>query len=247
LELEAILSDTKPDIVLLSETWCNTNITNAYLNIAGYTLQTELRMDRTDTANGIGGGLVVYTVNGLTILPCDQSIEFNQYCKFKIVTGSDVVYFYLVYRPPSSGPESKARICELFRQAEKNSVFIGDFNLPDIDWSAESAASNSSREVMEAAAEAGLSQLVDFPSHKRGSVLDLILTNIPGRMENIREEASIGRSDHVTILSELRMATTSRARIKAKNWSKADWKSIKEGITNTAWPTASDGCTVEEA
>jgi hypothetical protein len=126
-------------------------------------------------------------------------------------------------------------------------VFIGDFNLPDIDWSADSAASNSSREVMEAAAEAGLSQLVDFPTHKRGNVLDLILTNIPGRMENIREEASIGRSDHVTILSELRMATTSRAMIKAKNWGKADWKSIKEGITNTVWPTASDGCTVEEA
>jgi hypothetical protein len=36
-ELEVILNDLKPDIVLLCETWCNTNITNALLNVAGYT------------------------------------------------------------------------------------------------------------------------------------------------------------------------------------------------------------------
>jgi hypothetical protein len=69
LEPEAILTDTRPDIVLLSETWCNTNISNALLNVAGYTFQTDLRNDRCDTANGVGGGLAVYTANGLEILP----------------------------------------------------------------------------------------------------------------------------------------------------------------------------------
>jgi hypothetical protein len=53
-ELEAVINDLKPDLILLSETWCNTSITNAFLNIAGYTFQTDLRMDRQDTANGIG-------------------------------------------------------------------------------------------------------------------------------------------------------------------------------------------------
>jgi hypothetical protein len=96
-KLEAILTDLRPDIVLLSETWCNTNITNESLCISGYTFQTDIRMDRTDTANGIGGGLAIYTVNGLNILACDQVSDFNQYCKFKIERGGETVYFYLIY------------------------------------------------------------------------------------------------------------------------------------------------------
>jgi hypothetical protein len=204
-------------------------------------------MDRSDTANGIGGGLAIYTVNGLSILPCDQTYDFNQYCKFKIVSGSDVVYFYLIYRPPSSGPDSKGRLCELFRLAEKNSVFIGDFNLPDINWATGVADSNASRELMEAATEAGFQQLIDFPTHRRGNVLDLIITNIPERLVNIREEPSVGRSDHVTIMSELVMSTASKTRIKVKNWSKADWDGLKNGIKNTVWPTTSDGTTADEA
>jgi hypothetical protein len=183
-------------------------------------------MDRSDTANGIGGGLAVYTVNGLTILPCDRTCDFNQYCKFKVISGSDVVYMYLIYRPPSSRPETIGQLSELFRDAEKNSVFFGDFNLPDINWSTGVAASRMSRGVVEAAAEAGLRQLVDFPTHTRGNTLDLIITNSPERITNIREEARIGRSDHMTIMSELKMTSSSKARIRVKNWSKANWDGI---------------------
>jgi hypothetical protein len=246
-ELEVILKDEKPDIVLLSETWCNTNVTNAFLNIAGYNFQTELRNDRCDTANGVGGGLAVYTTNGLTILSCDKASDFNQYCKFKLVNGCDVVYFYLIYRPPSSGQDSKDKICELFRSAEKNSVFIGDFNLPDIDWQTGAAGSRSSDAIVEAATAAGLRQLVEFPTHTRGNVLDLVTTNVPERVENVREGERVGRSDHVVVQCELTMDRNSNNRIKVKNWSKAEWKSIRDGIKNTVWPTTTDGTTAEEA
>ena len=43
----------------------------ASLNINGYELLMDLRRDRSDTANGIGGGLIVYARNGLAVLPCD--------------------------------------------------------------------------------------------------------------------------------------------------------------------------------
>ena len=79
-ELEALASDLKPDVILLCETWCNTNTSNATLNIKGYELQQNLRRDRNDTTNGIGGGLLVYTRDGLVILPCDDENSFNQYC-----------------------------------------------------------------------------------------------------------------------------------------------------------------------
>jgi hypothetical protein len=36
-------------------------------------------------------------------------------------------------------------------------------------------------------------------------------------------------------------------RIKVKNWGKAQWNNIREGIKNTVWPSTSDGITAEES
>ena len=78
--------------------------------------------------------MLVYVRNGLTVLPCENNSDFNQYCKFKIGENNDTKYVYLVYRPPSAGQLSKDKLYVLLGQAEKNSIFIGDFNLPGIDW-----------------------------------------------------------------------------------------------------------------
>jgi hypothetical protein len=60
-ELAIITNDLKPDIILATETWCHSEISNAYLSLDGYELQPDLRVDREDTAQGRGGGLLVYT------------------------------------------------------------------------------------------------------------------------------------------------------------------------------------------
>jgi hypothetical protein len=41
-EIEAVLQDLEPDIVLFTETRCNTSLTNAMLNIDGYNFQNDL-------------------------------------------------------------------------------------------------------------------------------------------------------------------------------------------------------------
>jgi hypothetical protein len=83
-ELACVASDAKPDIILVTESWCHERISDAYLAIPGFQLQPELRVDRMDTANGIGGGLLVYSRDGLDILPCDKVLNFNQYAKFTV-------------------------------------------------------------------------------------------------------------------------------------------------------------------
>ena len=154
---------------MLCETWCNTNTNMASLNINGYELLMDLRRDRSDTANGIGGGLIVYARNGLAVLPCDETSDFNQYCKFIISDRSDSYYIYLVYRPPSAGVASKDKLCELLRSAEKNSIFVGDFNLPSVNWDSGEARGEDERVVQELQ-ENNLTQLVDFKTHTRGGV-----------------------------------------------------------------------------
>ena len=95
-ELEAVVSDIQPDIVLICETWCNSSISDANISISGYELQQDLRTDRNDTANGIGGGLVVYSRNGLEVLSCDKNSDFNQYCKFMLKSDGETYHFYLI-------------------------------------------------------------------------------------------------------------------------------------------------------
>ncbi len=70
-------------------------VNNAFLSINGFDLQTDLRMDREDTSQGRGGGLLVYVRTGVKILKLDLECNFWQHCKFLI---GDI--FILIW-PPS--------------------------------------------------------------------------------------------------------------------------------------------------
>ena len=246
-ELEAVSTDLKPDVILLCETWCNTSTNIASLNIHGYELLTDLRRDRHDTANGIGGGLIVYARNGLAVLPCDQLSDFNQYCKFKLSDKSDSYYIYLVYRPPSAGASSKDKLCELLRCAEKNSILVGDFNLPGINWESGEARGEDDR-VMQELQENNFSQLVDFRTHIRGGCLDLVITNMPEKVSNVTEAGRLGKSDHVIIQFDLEIRKNSTGERKViKNWKRADWDKIRGGLAATVWPVTEDEVSTEAA
>jgi hypothetical protein len=74
-ELTSNVSDMDPDLIFLTESWCNNQITDAFLSLPGYELIQELRKDRFDTDRGRGGGLLVYAKNDLTfcVLPTDET------------------------------------------------------------------------------------------------------------------------------------------------------------------------------
>jgi Endonuclease-reverse transcriptase len=111
-------------------------------------------MDWSDTANGIGGGLAVYTKAGLDVLSCDTPVEFNQHVKFSIKTGSEKVNVYLIYRPPAGGQVSKEQLCNLINTVDGNSVLVGDFNLPEISWASGQARGKDNQEILDACTRA---------------------------------------------------------------------------------------------
>ena len=230
-ELSCTLSDLEPDIVLVTETWCNSDVSDAFLGITGYELQPDLRQDRSDTDRGRGGGLLVYAKTGLQILSCDKSVIFNQYCKF-VVRG---VTFYLIYRSPNSTAVEMARLAGLIRQAEKDCVIIGDFNLPSIDWGA-ATARGAAVEVLEAVEDRLMVQMVDFSTHVKGNILDVIITNMPERVLEVRDEGRLGKSDHVMIVMELSVGKSHReAQMQLPDWRRADWASMRGELVGKAW------------
>ena len=82
---------------------------------------------------------------------------------------------------------------------DKNSILVRDFNVPEIDWQ-EGQARGRAAKVMEAADDKLLEQLVDFGTHVRGNILDLLLTNIPEQVLEVKEAGRLGHSDHSMIL-----------------------------------------------
>ena len=85
-EITTFVVEVKPDFILLTETWCNGSKNDAALSLPGYQLETDLRRDREDTTNGIGGGLLVYTKTGIKVAPRRdlENCGFLQCCAFSI-------------------------------------------------------------------------------------------------------------------------------------------------------------------
>ena len=74
-DLCVLINDSDPDVILITETWCSEEISNAMLNIPEYFIEPELRLDRTDTMNGVGGGLLVYVKDSLIVKPIPVEIS----------------------------------------------------------------------------------------------------------------------------------------------------------------------------
>ncbi len=115
-ELCFVASVKSPDLILVTESWCNQKVTNAFLSIPGYEVQPDLRRDRSDTVRGIGGGLLVYVRTGLTILPIDKCLDMDQYCSFRVLDGSSDVTISLIYRSPNPSQEVMDRLIQAVKE-----------------------------------------------------------------------------------------------------------------------------------
>ena len=184
-DLEILVNECDPDLIFICETWLNNNICNSILNIEGYNLEQELRIDRTDTVNGIGGGILVYSKPGIIIKPITTTIDFVQYSQFELISlnGKEKSnqHFTLIYRSPNSTETNNEKLCEIMKMVPKNSILVGDFNMPGIDWK-NGTYDRKSTTFMDTMYNKGLEQMIDFPTHDRGNTLDLLITDHP---ENI--------------------------------------------------------------
>ena len=209
-DLCILINDTNPDIILITETWCNEGVSTALLNIHGYNIDPELRLDRRDTINGIGGGLIVYSRDNLIIKPVSDSNEFNMFTRFDIINSCESkdggrggskpnLSVTLVYRPPRSRNENIELLCKLFENSTDNSIIIGDFNFPSIDWKNLTADRNC-ESFLQCTLDNNYEQFIDFPTHVRGNTLDLVFTNRPENLIGVESLGNLGNSDH-SILS----------------------------------------------
>ena len=249
VDLETLISDNNPDIILLTETWCNSDITNSYLNLNGYFIDPDLRVDRLDTANGIGGGLLVYCKNGLNIIPVEKTIDYNQYCQFLVKSDqcNNDLCITLVYRSPNSTKENNDLLCKIVEESVPNTIIIGDFNFPQIDWS-DGTGDSKSRNLINVADNKFLTQIVNFPTHQRGNILDIALTDIPDKILNVENIGNLGSSDHcliqIDVMFNCNFIKTSELSL---DWKNAKEEDLRNFFSNIDWNLSMSNMDTDQA
>ena len=229
---------------MLTETWCNNTIEDELLTIPGYGM--EIRKDREDTVQGIGGGLIVYARKGWRLEEEEKTNDFSQHCKFKVKCEGVELKFILIYRSPNAPPEATDRLIEIIEKAERNTFLIGDFNYPKIDWERGTAAGRKAQEFLRATEDEMMTQLVEFATQTKGNILDL--TNSPELVVSLEEGGRLGKSDHVILEMEIGVENKREEDEKEyHNWRKADWHQIRREIREEDWRREMEGKTVDGA
>jgi len=249
-DLQILLNEQEPDLFLITESWCNQEISNSLLSIPGYSIDPNLRTDRLDTANGIGGGLLVYVKTGITVVPSVSENNFNQYCKFDIIAKntSESINVTLVYRSPNSSNENNDKLNDLLKQTEKNSFIIGDFNYPHIDWNLHIGGDIKSRNFIDVVEDRFLHQIIDFPTHECGKILDIALVNDPSKIISAQPIGNLGNSDHSIIVIEILFdGIQGKTCEQIPDWNKADEDGFHQYLQSVDWKEKIDDRTTDEA
>ena len=85
------------------------------------------------------------------------------------------------YSPPSHSKDECADLCRYLSSLSDSHkvIILGDFNFPDINWHTLSGSTESSALFCEFVFDNLLDQLITEPTHRQGNTLDIILTNCP--------------------------------------------------------------------
>ena len=115
----------------------------------------------------------------------------------------------LLYNPPNSGKEYHDQLISylsILMQGVDPVVILGDFNIPDISWSSFDANSQFSSKICDLIFQHNHSQLIEYPTHRQGNILDLIITNYDENIANLQIHAEANPlliSDHFPITFHL--------------------------------------------
>ena len=232
-ELNALAADLKPEVIAITETWTNSSICDSYINIPGYKL--IVRKDRSDTLGGRGGGILLYIKSNIACHEINVPENLIQVAAARINSNKKNLDIHVIYRSPNSSPENNTNINNYIRSINENSIIVGDFNYPHINWELMSGNSHAT-DFIESVSEKFLTQHVTFPTHNGGNTLDLVLSNIPNRVESVTDCGKLGNSDHVIISTVVKFViTTNVPSHTVWDFKKANFDEMKAEIAKTSW------------
>jgi len=195
-ELEICVQLQGHDFIAITETWWDSSHDlNAVMD--GY------RLFRKDTPTRRGGGVALYVREQLECIElCLGADEKGVESLWVTIKGqphmADIVVG-VYYRPPDQDEEVDEAFYRQLKVASQSQalVLMGDINHPDISWEDHAARHTQSGRFLQSIEGNFLMQMVE-ESTRRGALLDLVLTNKEGLVEDVKVGGSLGSSDHET-------------------------------------------------
>jgi ribonuclease P/MRP protein subunit RPP40 len=244
-ELELYLTQEKPDLVGITETWTYEDVQDSEICVEGYTL---LRKDRVIGDKIRGGGVALYIKNEFSVTARDDLNEANFpesiWCNIEI--GGEKTLVGVCYRPPSKNKICDEAMYKLITRASREQVLImGDFNFPELDW-AKPETLDDSHPFIECVNDNFLFQGV-IECTRSSNILDLILTSEENLIDNVSVDEPFGSSDHQTIRFDFIAFKESSTLVENKmhDYFKADYEQMREDSKIINWEGIVMGIDVE--
>ena len=250
--LQATITAKKPDVIGVTESWGNDKVFDSELHIAGYDLF------RCDRPNGrAGGGVLLYTLSSLRATEFKTKTKFPEqiWCRLKL-NNKDCVIVGVCYRTPNEsifGSENHALLREMITEiSNQHFLLMGDFNYPGIQWNESSQAGQSKGSVEaklfeECIDDNFITQHVNVPT-RNDSILDLVFTREPEMINSIEAIEKFGNADHFMLKWDVEVSTvTESTQMKIKDYNKADYKEMKQDLSQVKWSEKLSSLSTEEA
>lgn len=245
-----------PDFILINESWSNSAYSDVFFKIDGFNL--VCRYDRSDTNQGVGGGLLLWCRDKLSVAE-NKSPEFesfNQCCSVKVpLAGGSSIALVLVYRPhnlynsPVTEKANNEKLCSVLENTRGSTVYIGDFNYSDIDWTHFHAAKPCSRDFLNTVQDCFLTQHIDFATRaSSGTIPDLVLSSDSSLVHGISDIGKLGSSDHSMLPIEVAGELTGKATTEeVPDWGKADMEKLREELGSVDWVEELQGLDTDQS
>ena len=186
--------------IFITETWLKPFITRKQVKLHNYVCQ------RSDRIKRGRGGAMLYVHNSFPVIDVKSyDDDINEVVICTIPT--DKIILACLYRPPESTLDSFTEAIK-FISDYLNSLddcfkykvlILGDFNLPDVDWTQKNSSnlSQSSKTLLSFMGEFFLTQEVRIPT-RIDNTLDLFITNTSNMIANVSTEET-NMSDHLLV------------------------------------------------
>lgn len=230
-----------PDIICITETKIDDMIDDNEILGNQYTIWRKDRDNR-------GGGVLVAINNNSSIKVSSCNCGPGESVTLNIQIHSKLCFKLLtMYRPPTYSEQNLDHFQELLEEVSSyNSIILGDFNLPDINWNADGGRGGVKLttvnrgfhdKALEMIHKADLRQLVKDPTHRQGNTLDLVMIN-KALLDEVNVDCTVLPyiSDHNMILVNITTQQTSKVlkmeQKKYLNFKRADYNLIEEKFSD---------------
>ena len=231
-----LLNANDMDVLCIGETWLTDSVTDSYVEHMDYKIE---RKD--DPSNIAKHGIAIYIKKSLKY----EMVLCNSRNALVLKFIDQNFYIICVYRPPSNSIEDNAVLTSFLTGfcSDKESIVLGDFNLPSLKWDMEDPALGYvfpvDKQFLEAFNDLGLTQIIkeatNFPS---GNIIDLCLVSHPERIGAVEVLPPIlPACSHgvISVKYTFQDLVTAEMNMTRRIWTRGNFRMISEKLRDFDW------------